>query len=114
MEDEGRDPAAGALNEVAEAAETTAKEQEQVAANSRQLSRELEHGASWREISDDGKPQTILGLIGASAGRLAAVGSSFRRAVAVALAMEGLTLRQIGKQLGVSHQRISNLLQRRK
>jgi hypothetical protein len=104
------DPAVAALNEVADVADDTAREQHAVAVASRRLSRERAQGASWREIADGGRPRTLLGLIGASARRLSVVGNGLRRALVVAMAGEGLTTRQIGERFGVSHQRVSSLL----
>jgi transposase-like protein len=106
------DPAAAALDEVAEAADATADEQRQVAATSRRLRNERQRGASWREITVDGRARTLLGLIGMSARRLTTVGKRLRRALAVALTSEGLSTRQIGARFGVSHQRVSSLLHR--
>jgi hypothetical protein len=107
------DPAVAALNEVADAAEDTAREQHQVAVTSRRLSRERAQGASWGEITDGVRPWTLLGLLGASVRRLSAVGKGLRRALAVALAAEGFTTRQIGERFGVSHQRVSSLLRQK-
>jgi hypothetical protein len=104
------DPAAAALNELADAADDTAREQHEVAVASRRLSHERDRGASWREIADGGTLQRLLGHIGASARRLSAVGNGLRRALAVVLSAEGLTTRQIGERFGVSHQRVSSLL----
>lgn len=107
-----RDPAAVALNEVADAADATAKEQRQAATTSRQLSRARQRGASWHEIANSDRPQMLLALLGASARRLVETAGDFRRALARALTREGLTTREIGQRFGVSHQRISSLLRR--
>jgi hypothetical protein len=111
---EARDDTVAALDGVAEAAEATVVEQREVADTSRRLGREHERGASWVQIARGESAQRLLSLLGMSARRVVESASSFRRALAVALAEGGLTTRQIAERFGVSHQRISSLLRREK
>jgi Homeodomain-like domain len=111
---DARDDTVAALNGVAEAAEATVCEQREVADTSRRLGRERERGASWVEIASGERARRLLNLLGMSARRVVESASTFRRALAVALAEGGLTTRQIAERFGVSHQRISSLLRREK
>jgi len=56
----------------------------------------------------------VVVLLGSSLRRLSETSSRVRGAVAAALVKEGLSTRQIAAHLGVTHQRISAMLNRNK
>jgi hypothetical protein len=107
------DAIASTLERAADAAEESAREQQQAADVARQAAR-------GRRLDDwpvegpqlTGALRLVLNLLGSSAERLAGAVGALRREWAAALAEEGVSIRHIGERLGVSHQRVSALLSR--
>ena len=66
-------------------------------------------GMSYRDIAADGEP-LIITMVTKNLQNLVNTGSRLRRAHARALYAEGATLQEIGKLFGVSHQRISAII----
>lgn len=104
---------ANALDEVAEAAEETALDQQRLARRARSMSRHRRLGWSWSLILQRERQPGLVVLLTRSARRLHDVGGRFRRALGQALVHEGLSIRQVAKMFGVTHQRISAMLNRR-
>ena len=100
------------LEVVEQTAEQTALEQQRVAASARAL-RQQARERPWSMVFDR-SDQPLLHLMGGSVRRLGETNSRFRAALARALAIEGLSTRQIAARLGVTHQRISAMLGRAK
>jgi hypothetical protein len=108
------DSLAAALDDLAEDAERTSAEQQLIADSARAMSAEHRRGRSWAAIlGGEGQP-SVLALLGSSLRRLSETSSRVRAAVASALVKEGLSTRQIAAHLGVSHQRISAMVNRNK
>jgi hypothetical protein len=105
-------PMAGALDQIAEAADETALDQQRLARRARSMSRQRRLGWSWEQILQRERQPGLLILLTRSARRLHEVSGRFRPALAKALGDEGLSTRQIAKMLGVTHQRISAMLNR--
>jgi Homeodomain-like domain len=103
-----------ALDHLAENAERTSAEQQLIADSARAMTEEHRRGRSWAAIlAGEGQP-SVLALLGTSLRRLSQTSSRVRAAVAAALVKEGLSTRQIAAHLGVTHQRISAMLNRHK
>lgn len=102
----------GALDEVAEAADQTALDQQRLARRARSMSRQRRLGWSWSQILQRERQPGILVLMARSARRLHEVNGRFRPALVGALLNEGLSTRGIAKMFGVTHQRISAMLKR--
>ena len=108
------DSLTAALDVLAESAERTSAEQKLIADSARAMSEERRRGRSWAAIlAGEGHP-SVLALLGSSLRRLSQTSSWVRTAVAAALAKEGLSTRQIAAHLGVTHQRVSAMLNRPK
>ncbi|MGH9024175.1 MAG: hypothetical protein ACRDV9_13925 [Acidimicrobiia bacterium] len=107
------EPLTRSLDEVAEAAEETALEQTRLARRARSMSRQRRLGRSWAEILQRERQPGILALLARGARRLQDVSGRFRYALGKALIEEGLSTRQVAKEFGVTHQRISAMLNRR-
>lgn len=103
-------PMTSALEELARAAEDTARDQQRLARRARDMVRQRGRGFAWSRLLESEKQPGTLELLGASTRRLASIGGRFRRALALALTAEGRSTRQIGKDLGVTHQRVSAML----
>ena len=105
-------PMAGALDQIAVAADETALDQQRLARRARSMSRQRGRGWSWSQILERERQPGLLLLLTRSARRLHEVSGRFRPTLAKALGDEGLSTRQIAKALGVTHQRISAMLNR--
>src|SRR3954447_12839338 len=99
-----------ALEEVASAAEESAAEQRDVARRVRAIDRKRQRGWSWVRILDDEPSPGVLELVRKSARGAAAAASGLVHLVAVGLSEEGESRRRIGHRFGMSHQRISAVL----
>jgi hypothetical protein len=110
---EDRDAIASTLERAADTAEDSARQQQRAA----NVAREAAQGRRRENWPVQGPQLTgalrlVLELLGSSAERLAAAVGGLRRAWAADLAEQGVSIRQIGERLGVSHQRVSALLSR--
>ena len=106
-------PVVSALTEVAEAADEIALDQQRLARRARSMKRQSELGRSWSQILQSERQPGLLVLMTRSARRLHEVSSRLRPALGQVLMHEGLSTRQIAKMFGVTHQRISAMLNRR-
>jgi hypothetical protein len=105
---------AAALEHLAASAERTSAEQQLIADSARAMTEEHRRGRSWAAIlGGEGQP-SVLTLLGSSLRRLSETSGRVRTAVASALVQEGLSTREIAAHLGVTHQRISAMVNRNK
>lgn len=100
----------GALEELARAADETARDQQRLARRARDMVYQRVRGRPWSQILEIERQPGALELLGASTRRLASMSGRFRRALGRALTAEGRSTRQIAKDLGVTHQRVSAML----
>ena len=114
VDNEDGDPIAGALQVVAAVGDETATSAQELAKQSRAASDERANGATAAELMSSGRPQEILSLGEKMSKRLLAAGSGLRRALVKGLTKEGWGVGRISKLFGVSHQRISALLDRKR
>lgn len=98
------------LDEVATAAEEVARDQRVIARRARSMQRRRDAGWSRARILDAEAAPSLLGLLRRSARRLTRVTGGLARALAGGLHAEGMSRRQIGRRLGVTHQRVSAML----
>lgn len=101
------------LDDLAAAADETARDQQRLARRARAMIRQRRRGQAWSAILNSEKQPGVVELLVASARRLALVGARFRAALGRALAEEGLSTRRIARYFGVTHQRVSALLKPR-
>ena len=102
------------LDEVADTAEEVAAEQRKVARDARSMQRRRDQGASWVQLLDhEGGRTGVLGRLRDSARKLAVAIGRVSQGFAEGLRAEGLSHRAIARRLGVTHQRISTLLNHR-
>ena len=99
-----------ALEEVAAAAEEVAEEQREIARAARAMQRRRDRGQSWATILDSEAPPGLVQRLRGGAKRLTDAAGRFRLALAVGLHREGESHRAIAGRLGVSHQRVTTLL----
>lgn len=100
------------LEEVATTAEAVVAEQAEVAQRARHLKQERVRHSSWVEAWDRQPSPSLLERLRVGSRRLAETTSRFSRATARQMAQEGASRRAIARRLGVSHQRVTSLLNR--
>jgi len=100
------------LEEVASTAEEVVAEQQEVAQRARHLKQERVRHSSWVEAWDRQPAPSLLERMRAVTRRLAETTSRLSRATARQMAQEGASRRAIARRLGVSHQRVTTLLNR--
>jgi DNA-binding NarL/FixJ family response regulator len=97
-----------ALNTVADAAEETAREQRRAAGIARRLAARRPRPADAEAVPDVSLHE-LLRLLSGGVRRLTAAAAQLRQGWVAALSADGVSIRQIARRLGVSHQRISAL-----
>ena len=98
------------LEDVAAVADEVAAELRPAAGQARSMQRRRDRGISWARILDEQSSPTLLERLRRSARRLIDATGQAGRALAAGLMADGLSRRQIGRRLGVSHQRVSAML----
>ena len=108
---DGGDALATTLDRVADTVEEAAHDQQQAARIARDTAAVRRRGGG-DDLSTTRSVRQVLDLLARSADLLTSGAGALRRGWAAALADEGLSIRQIGERLGVTHQRVSALLTR--
>ena len=98
------------LDAVADAADGVARDQRGVATRVRLMKRRRAQGWSWSRILDHDREPGTLTLVARSTRRVGDLAGRLREALARGLVSEGHSIRQIARGFGVSHQRISKML----
>jgi hypothetical protein len=98
------------LDGVAAAADEVADEQRQVARQARSMQRRRERGVSWGTILDEQPSPGLLQRLRESSRKLLESTGRASRVLAAGLIAEGESRRRVAQRLGVSHQRISAML----
>jgi hypothetical protein len=101
---------ASALEEIATAADEVADDQRLVARRARAMQRQRDRGWSWALILDRERMPGLLELLRRSGRRLSGATARLGRTLAAGLSKEGESRRQVGRRLGVTHQRVSAML----
>lgn len=104
------DAVAATLDEVADELDRSARDTSAVARRVRRLRRARAKGRSPRELFEAEPARSLLGRLASGSARLAAATGLLRRTVARALFEDGLRVGEIAQRLGVSHQRVSKLI----
>jgi len=101
------------LVELADAAEDTARDQQLLAGKARTMAQQRQRGWSWSKVFERESQPGLIELLARSTRGLVSASRAFRRALARSFADEGASTRQIAQRLGVTHQRISTVLNER-
>src|SRR5581483_1130125 len=98
------------LEEVAAAADEVADDQRRVARRARAMQRQRDRGWPWTAILDREPVPGMIELLRRSGRRLSGATARLGRALARGLSEEGESRRQVGRRIGVTHQRVSAML----
>lgn len=96
------------LEEVAAAAEAAAADERDLARRARAMQRQRDRGRSWLQVFESGSMTVDVARRGAR--RAGNVATSLAGAIVRGLSSEGLSRRKIAQRLGVSHQRVTAML----
>jgi hypothetical protein len=102
------------LDRVADAADDLARDHKLVARRARTMQRQRDRGWTWSRILDSEKRPGLLELLRQVSKRTADLVGTTAITFAKSLTREGESRRQIAKRLGVTHQRVSALLNGRR
>jgi len=98
------------LDEVADDLEEAAADNRTAARQLRRLGARRRQGHAWRDVLVSTTTREILGHVADVASRVATATGRLRRAVIHSLRAEGARVGEIAEHLGVSHQRVSRLI----
>jgi hypothetical protein len=101
---------AAELESAADGLDAVAAEAGEAAELLREVGEDRRRGNPWRELLEGPRTRKLLQLSGSASQRLSTVAARLRRAVARGLAGNGMRVGEVAKYLGVSHQRVSVLL----
>lgn len=101
-----------ALSDLSDVTEHSIADQRSMVKQIRQMRLSRRRGKPWSEILAAGAGPGLLSLSGRVIARLIQATGRVKRAMARTLRSEGLGLEEIGRLLGVTHQRVSHLLAR--
>lgn len=99
------------LETIAAAADATADEQRVVARTARRMQRDRDRGATWSEVLRRDDAAGLVARLRNSARRLRDASTALAGLLSRGLSDEGESRRTIASRLGVSHQRVTALLQ---
>jgi hypothetical protein len=99
-----------ALEDLATTADEVADEQRAVARQARTLQRRRDRGWSWVEILDREPGSSLIGRLRRTVTQLAGATGRIAHALAADLSAEGESRRRIARRLGVTHQRVTAML----
>jgi transcriptional regulator with XRE-family HTH domain len=104
------DAALTTVEHVADTLDAAANDTRAAARRLRRVRTARRNGRRWRDILGDSTARELLDLLGSTSRRLTEATTGVRRAMARALLADGLRVRQIAELIGVSHQRISQVI----
>jgi predicted transcriptional regulator len=105
------DPLGRALRNLEGVLDANLKRAAQIKRRIGEIQRQHAKGLSYTEIVEAAQPPLLVQLITESTETLDGYGARVRRAEALALHGEGMTMEEIAKKFGVTRQRVSALLQ---
>jgi len=101
-----------ALDQLAEALEENARDQEILLERIGELHRARASGMSWEDILSKEEKLGTMQLLSRMLARLSAASGTLRKEMVDGLRDEGVSVPTIARLFGVTHQRVSNLLRR--
>jgi DNA-directed RNA polymerase specialized sigma subunit len=104
------DPFDRALSDLERMLSANAQRMDQIQRRIAEIRRQRSAGRSYREIVETTQGDLSVQLITEATQALDEVGARVRRAEALALYREGMTMEQIAEKFGVTRQRVSALL----
>ena len=104
------DPVAGSLRDLVDMLDANLERIAQIKHRVAEIQRQRSDGMSYTEIVHAAKPPLLVQLITKNREMLDEHGARVRRAEALALHQEGMTMEEIAGRFGVTRQRVSTLL----